>query len=141
CPAARISRWAPRKTSRQARCPRPPGQGSKNSLATLQVCGCCAGAREPLRLKPRMAFLPCPRKNGHRTVCGGSLKTAVWQDRGRRPTRASHVRIVRTAAALGRHPCDVLIRVLDVARFAVNAVLGVDDELRIARFLHPFVDA
>src|SRR3990167_4892771 len=44
---------------------------------------------------------------------------------------ASHVRIVRAAAAFGRDPDDVLRRILDVAGFAVDAVLGVDDEARI----------
>src|SRR6185312_4209281 len=43
-------------------------------------------------------------------------------DKGRivtaRRTRQSHVRIVRSAAALGRNPVDVLIRVLDVTGFA-----------------------
>src|SRR5258707_13265317 len=37
-----------------------------------------------------------------------------------------HVRVVRPAAPFGRHPDDVLPRVLDVARLAVHAVLGVD---------------
>ena len=45
---------------------------------------------------------------------------------------ASHIRIVRPAAALGRHPGDVLVRVLDVAGFAVDAVLRVDDEFGAA---------
>src|SRR5215813_6359188 len=37
-----------------------------------------------------------------------------------------HVRIIRSSSALGRHPVDVLPRVLDVARLAVDAVLRVD---------------
>src|SRR5436189_223401 len=42
-----------------------------------------------------------------------------------------HVRIVGPAAALGRDPDDVLGRVLDVASFAMDAVLRVDLELCI----------
>jgi hypothetical protein len=45
----------------------------------------------------------------------------------RLPTR-SHIRIVRPAATFGRNPGDVLIGILDVAGFAVNAILRVDHE-------------
>src|SRR5688572_12709615 len=38
----------------------------------------------------------------------------------------SHVGIVRSPAAFGRDPIDVLVRVLDVAGLAVDAVLRVD---------------
>src|ERR1700732_4686812 len=48
--------------------------------------------------------------------------------------KLSHIRIVRAAAALWRHPIDVLRRVLDVARLAVDAILRVDHETRIALF-------
>ena len=44
------------------------------------------------------------------------------------PAEGSHVRIVRTAAAFRGNPVDILRRIFDVARFAVNAILGVDDE-------------
>ncbi len=46
-----------------------------------------------------------------------------------------HIRVVRPAAALGRGPDDVLRRVLDVAGFAVDAVLGVDLEARVLALL------
>src|SRR5262245_24092471 len=39
---------------------------------------------------------------------------------------SSHVRIVRSAAALGSDPDDILRRILDVAGLAVHAVLRVD---------------
>src|ERR1700736_2984144 len=45
-----------------------------------------------------------------------------------------HIRIVRAAAALWRHPIDVLRRVLDVARLAVDAILRVDHKTWIALF-------
>src|SRR5271170_1317558 len=53
----------------------------------------------------------------------------------------SHIRIIRPAAAFGRYPVDVLVGVLDVAGFAVDAVLRVDDVARLAALLDPFVDA
>src|SRR5438094_801391 len=53
----------------------------------------------------------------------------------------SHPRIVRTATALGHHPIDVLVRVLDIAGLAVHAVLSVDDEARLSALLDPLVDA
>ena len=46
----------------------------------------------------------------------------------RAPEANSHSRIVRSAPAFGRHPGDILGRVLDVAGLAVNAVLRVDHE-------------
>src|SRR3990172_10443869 len=57
-------------------------------------------------------------------------------------TTCSHVRIVGTSAALGRHPDDVLRRVLDVAGLAVHAVGGVDlQPLAATRLLDELVDA
>ena len=45
---------------------------------------------------------------------------------GRRRARSSHVRVVGPAAALGRHPVDILPGILDVAGLAVDAILRVD---------------
>src|SRR6202012_4565169 len=42
-----------------------------------------------------------------------------------------HVGVVRASAAFGRRPHDVLRGILDVAGFAVDAVLGVDLEARV----------
>src|SRR5580693_2963269 len=56
-------------------------------------------------------------------------------------TTKSHIRVIRPAAAFGWHPGDVLVGVLDVAGFAVDAILRVDDEARLATLLDPFVDA
>src|SRR3546814_5494646 len=58
----------------------------------------------------------------------------------RRHTRCALVTGVQTCAlpistAFGDHPIDVLGGILDVARLAMDAVLGVDDELRVAFFL------
>src|SRR3974390_1589457 len=52
-----------------------------------------------------------------------------------------HIRIIRPAAAFRRHPGDVLVRILDVAGFAVDAILSVDHELRRAALLYPFIHA
>ena len=46
--------------------------------------------------------------------------------------RASHVRIIGPAAALRHDPIDVLLRILDVAGFAVDAILRVDLQPRLA---------
>ena len=43
---------------------------------------------------------------------------------------SSHIGVIGSAAALGRNPGDVSIGILDVARFAVDAVLRVDHEAR-----------
>src|SRR5258706_6163748 len=54
--------------------------------------------------------------------------------------RASHVRVIGPAAALGNDPADVLHRVLDVARLAVHAVGGVDLQPRASALGHDFVN-
>ena len=43
-----------------------------------------------------------------------------------------HIRIVRPTSALGRDPLYVFGRVLDIASFAVDAVLRVDDKARVS---------
>src|SRR5271157_6046879 len=52
----------------------------------------------------------------------------------------SHIGIIRPAAPFGGNPSDVLIRILDVAGFAVDAILRVDDKAGLRAFLQPFVD-
>jgi len=52
----------------------------------------------------------------------------------------SHVRVVRPAGAFRHRPCDVAVRILDIAGFAVHAVLGIDLELgRVIAFLNPLI--
>ena len=41
-------------------------------------------------------------------------------------TSGSHIGVIGAAAAFGRHPGDVLRRVFDLARFAMQAVGGID---------------
>ena len=54
----------------------------------------------------------------------------------------SHVGIIWPAATFWRHPVDILVGVLDIARFAMDAVLGVDLVTRVfAFFFNPFIDA
>jgi hypothetical protein len=65
-------------------------------------------------------------------------------DRELRPQSAeprSHVGIVRTAPALRRRPVDVGVGVLDVAGFAVNAVLSVYDIFQISSLADPLIDS
>src|SRR3954447_3179389 len=58
------------------------------------------------------------------------------------PASHLHVRIIGASAAFGGDPVDVLGRVLDVAGFAVDAVLGVDLEPRFTTLaLDKFVNA
>src|SRR4029079_16627742 len=53
-----------------------------------------------------------------------------------------HVRVIWASTAFGGDPVDVLGRVLDVARLAVDAVLGVDLESPFtALALDEFIDA
>ena len=52
-----------------------------------------------------------------------------------------HIRIVGSATAFGHHPIDVLSRVLDVAGFAVNAVLGIHLQPHGVAFLYILVNA
>src|SRR5258708_40176591 len=42
----------------------------------------------------------------------------------------SHRLIIRSATALRRNPGDITVGILDVAGFAVDAILRVDDEAR-----------
>ena len=41
-------------------------------------------------------------------------------------SRVSHPRVIRPTATLRRDPDDVLGRVLDIAGFAMHAILGID---------------
>src|ERR1700759_5029197 len=61
---------------------------------------------------------------------------------GTRITRSwSHPLIVGSTAALRRNPGDIAVGILDVAGFAMDAVLRVDLVERSRAFLDPFVDA
>ena len=57
------------------------------------------------------------------------------------PARGLHIGIIRAPSAFRRNPGDVLVGVLDVAGFAVNAVLRVDDIFHVRAFPDPFIDA
>src|SRR5215217_2042353 len=85
-----------------------------------------------------------PTPKGHRR----QLETiSVWPYRGHSPgcrkrlTQTwSHRLVVWSAAALGRNPGDVTVRILYVTGFAVDTVLGVDEEARSGGLFHPLVD-
>src|SRR5687767_3754590 len=98
-----------------------------------------------------MDFSPPARKDSRRYPGADALIASeaglVWRHKGRNaaPTRSCaiclHRLIVRPAPALGRNPGDIAVRILDVAGFAVDAVLGIDHELLLRALFHPFVDA
>src|SRR5260370_30937408 len=52
-----------------------------------------------------------------------------------------HRLVIGPTATLRRNPGNVAIRVLDVAGFAMDAILGVDLVTRPGRLLDPFIDA
>src|SRR6516225_1711014 len=71
---------------------------------------------------------PCPLR--------GSIResfplTPCLQPKAAILRRNSKIRIIRPSAAFRRGPLDVLRRVLDVASFAMDAILRVDDEPRL----------
>src|SRR5439155_23086219 len=55
----------------------------------------------------------------------------------------SHVRVIRAAAPFRYDPIDILLRILDVASLAVNAILRVDLQIWVSCFnwAHDFIDA
>ena len=81
--------------------------------------------------RSRRPGTPCRRLSERACVCGwrGAAGQAVRRSRAdKRRILLLHIRIIGTAAPFGRDPGDVLRRILDVACFAVNAILGVDLE-------------
>src|SRR2546421_7200561 len=74
-----------------------------------------------------------------RFQCGRIVATLASDD-GRLTKSWSHRLIIRSATALRRNPRDVAIGILHVAGFAVDAILGVDDEARSGRFLDPLIN-
>src|SRR5262249_13577636 len=72
---------------------------------------------------------------------GISLNVLMWRYRDKDIQRKSHIRIIGASAALGRNPSDILVGILDVAGFAVDAILRVDHEFWRVPFLNPLVDA
>ena len=56
------------------------------------------------------------------------------------PDSGSHIGIIRSATAFRRHPADVLVGVFDIAGFAVDAVLRIDDKARLPAVFRPFVN-
>src|SRR3954466_12227481 len=58
------------------------------------------------------------------------------------PTKILHVRVIWSSTAFRSDPVDVLGRVLDVACLAVDAILGVDLQLRFTTLpLDEFIDS
>src|SRR5471032_2300546 len=75
--------------------------------------------------------LPSPPSADYGPIAGrNQIKTARLAGRAVEDACCSvaflHIRIVRAAATFRRHPDDVLGWILDIAGFAMHAVLGVD---------------
>src|SRR5215207_973376 len=100
--------------------------GLDPAIQTLRTADLRSGAPPP----PSFAWAPSPAARVR-------IRTAL---RGRGERASSHPDVVRPTSPFRRHPVDVLGRVLDVAGFAVDAVLGVDDELRVGPPLGVAVD-
>ena len=112
-------------------------------LPSGQIIAVQAGARHRRRLAGgrlrrdrRRRARPAPRTSGNRQQrrpqqAGRRRRGADGSVRSTGPS-SLHVRIVRSAAALGYNPINVLLRVLDVAGLAVHAVLRVDLQPRLA---------
>src|SRR5215211_8342305 len=89
---------------------------------------CRAFDGEPVPISPKIAL----------TINRGEIATrtgkcvAPCRSQPKSPFGDSHVHVIRPAAAFRREPDDVLIRILDVAGLAVDTVLRVDDETRLA---------
>jgi uncharacterized NAD(P)/FAD-binding protein YdhS len=103
----------------------------------------CLAAPFLLSRRPFVQGLTCAHDLAERAVADLLRRAAVPARRGPRRRRAlsgrwprgddrpSHLLIIGAAAAFRRRPGDVLRGVLDVAGFAMHAILRVDDEARI----------
>ena len=67
-------------------------------------------------------------------------KVPARQKTGKFSLFFSHIRVIWSFTALWRDPSDVLRWIFDVAGFAVNAVLTVDDEAFLTPGLNDFID-
>ena len=97
------------------------------------------GCLATMAVKPRNAEKDCGQVmlQGNRISYGLAI-----EENGLFQKPRSHIRIVRPAATFWCDPVDVLVRVFDIAGFAVDAVLRVDHEFGLcAFFLNPFVNA
>src|ERR1700744_2483200 len=109
-------------------------------LSAHQAAGQCRFWRSTARTRARQT---CRRMA---LTAAMKLKTlAVWQHRGHRRIALtqswSHRLVIRAAAPFRRDPGNVAVWILDVAGFAVDAILRVDHEARSRRFFDPLIDA
>src|SRR5437773_12262793 len=90
-------------------------------------------------LRREWPFCAAPARTSHAVRTEITLNTLMWRYRDE-AIRISHIRVVRPTATLGRNSGYIFIGVLDIAGFAVDAVLGVDHKFWRAGLLHPFID-
>src|SRR6185437_433437 len=100
-----------------------------------------AGCTRAAMLYREWPFCATPARTCGTALSQISMKATMWRYRDGPAPHRSHIGVVRPAAPLRGNPGNVLVRILDVAGFAVDAVLRVDHEFREAAFLHPFIDA
>src|SRR5471032_510857 len=98
------------------------------------------GGKPALRVGAEWPFYGHPARRGKPRCPQRTKRIMVWRYRDRATEPPSHIGIFRAAAALRRHPGDVAVGVLDVAGFAVDAVLRVDHKARLTALLDPLVD-
>src|SRR3954453_7294763 len=132
----------------------PAPSASASALRAISGCVGCDSARAASSAAERAwsPFIAAAR--AARYVFAGSPAVAVPDmravaDAGTSTSTASaapfshlHVRVIGASTAFGCDPVDILGRVLDVTRLAVDAILGVDLEPRFTVLaLHEFVHA
>src|SRR5215471_7259003 len=76
-----------------------------------------------------------------RPIGAKRVEPRIWPHRGLLAAISLHIRVIGAAAPFGGNPRDVVVRILDVAGLAVDAVLGVDHKPEILPLSHPFIDS
>ena len=74
------------------------------------------------------------------SICRCFSNICTYPDGGPEQSRLLHVRIIGAAKSFGGHPRDVLRRVLNVAGFAVNAVLRINLKALALLVLNDLID-
>src|SRR5204862_1951500 len=113
---------------------RPPCHVDRRRGARTNSC------RKHLSPWARQTTPALPRQAAHRHSTATRSQTPAqspWATNSARPT--SHIHVIGTAAAFGRDPDDVLLRVFYIAGFAMHAVLRIDLKPRPSRFFVDFI--
>src|SRR3546814_11676339 len=97
---------------------------------TRNADSAAAGSLDSSAIRARTKAFSAAALPSVAAIAGGAASAAAARKRenGR---LILHIGIIGTSAAFGGDPVDILGRVLDVARLAMDAILRVDDEFRI----------